>query len=347
MKQPAAPNCTPAEIDEAAVWIARLHAPDRTLQVERGFRRWLAGSPSRAHAFETVSAGWELAGMLQRKPFPRLSRWQRAGFREGFWRASAAVAGIATLAVAAALVFYFHDRGVATGVGEQRVVTLEDGTRITLNTATRIVADYDQRQRRVELKGGEALFEVAKKDASWPFVVLVGHRTITALGTSFVVRADATGTSVVLVEGKVVVAAADAPKPGAAKQPQTNQPGANQPRVLTPGQRLKFSNDRPGAQPPVIDRPALEKVTAWRWGQIELEDTELQVAVDEMNRYSQVKLSVASPEARRIKINGIFRTGDTANFAAALAATYGLTVVTTQDAIVLEGTPAPSRGPTP
>jgi len=342
MRKEAAPNCTPAEIDEAAVWIARLHAPDRTLQVERGFRRWLAGSPGRAHAFETVSAGWELAGMLQRKPFPRLSRWQRAGFREGFLRASAAVAGIASLAVAVALVIYFNHRGVATGVGEQRMVTLEDGTRITLNTATRIVADYDQHQRRVELKSGEALFDVAKQDASRPFVVLVGNRTITALGTSFVVREDATGTSVVLFEGKVMVAAADAerPKPGAVKQPPAGQ-------VLIPGQRLKFSNDQSSAQPPVIDRPALEKVTAWRWGQLELEDTELQAAVDEMNRYSEVKLSVASPEARRIKINGIFRTGDTANFAAALAAAYGLTVETTQNAIVLKGTPATSRGSTP
>lgn len=110
---------------------------------------------------------------------------------------------------------------------------------------------------------------------------------------------------------------------------------------------MKFSNDKAGARPPVIDRPALQKVTAWRWGQIELEDTELQAAVDEMNRYSEVKLSVASPETRRIKINGIFRTGDTANFAAALAEAYGLTVVTTQNAIVLEGTAATSRGSTP
>lgn len=321
---PKKPACTPEEIDEAAVWIARLHAPDRTLQVERGFRRWLASSPSRAHAFETVSAGWELAGMLQRTPFPRMSRWERAGFRQGFVRASAVVAAMSVVVVAVSLLFYFRDDGVATNIGEQRVVTLEDGTRITLNTSTRIVARYDEHERKVELRSGEALFEVAKKEATWPFVVVAGDRTITALGTSFVVREDAKGTSVVLVEGKVAVATLDS------KQPEQ----AGKPRVLSPGQRLTFAGGQVS-----LDEPGVQKVVAWRWGQVELEDTSLEAAAEEMNRYSTVKLRVATPEARKIRINGIFRTGDTANFAAALAETYGLSVLTTPDAIILEGTP--------
>jgi transmembrane sensor len=324
------PACTPAEIDEAAVWIARLHAPDRTLQVERGFRRWLASSPGRAQAFETVSAGWELAGMLQRKPFPRMSRWERAGFRQGFMRASAVVAAMSVVAVAVSLLFYFRDEGVTTNIGEQRVVTLEDGTRITLNTSTRIVTRYDEHERKVELRSGEALFEVAKKDASWPFVVVAGNRTITALGTSFVVREDEKGTSVVLVEGKVAVATVDSKQPEASSAPQT----------LSPGQRLTFAHGEVA-----LDEPGVQKVVAWRWGQVELEDTSLEAAAEEMNRYSTVKLLVATPEARNIRINGVFRTGDTSNFAAALAETYGLTVVTTPDAIVLEGAPRASRRP--
>ncbi|WP_129779491.1 FecR family protein [Peristeroidobacter soli] len=318
------PGCTPAEIDEAAVWIARLHAPDRTLQVERGFKRWLAGSPGRARAFEIVSDGWELAGRLQHQPFPRMSRWQRAGFREGFMRASAVVAAMSVLVVVA-LVFYFRAEGVSTSVGEQRVLTLEDGSRITLNTSTRIVTHYDEHVRKVELRSGEALFEVVKKEASWPFVVVAGDRTITALGTSFVVREDAKGTSVVLMEGRVSVASAEGQRAA--------------PQVLSPGQRVTFANGEAS-----LDEPVVQKVVAWRFGQVDLEDTTLEAAAEEMNRYSTVKLSIATPEARKLRVNGVFRTGDTASFAAALAATYGLTVVSAPDTIVLEGEPRASNG---
>lgn len=322
------PAPTPEEIDEAAVWIARLHAPSRTLQVERGFRRWLTESPSHAAAFETVSTGWELSGMLERRPFPRLNRWQRAGFREGFVHATTAVAATVALFVGALVLHQIYSDEVKTSVGEQRTVTLEDGSRMTLNTATRVAVQYDEHARRIELKSGEALFEVTKQERPWPFIVSVGDRTITAVGTAFVVRADARETSVFMVEGEVVVAPSSAA-----------QQAAPMPQPLTMGQRLTFASDGSGAAP-MLDQPNARKVIAWRWGQVELEDTPLAAAVEEMNRYSAIKLSVATLEARRIRINGIFRTGDTANFAVAVAETYGLTVVSSPNAIVLEGRPA-------
>jgi transmembrane sensor len=77
--------------------------------------------------------------------------------------------------------------GVGTNIGEQRVLALEDGTRVILDTDTRVVVSYDGHIRSVELKEGEALFEVAKR-ANWPFVVTAGDRRIEALGTSFVER---------------------------------------------------------------------------------------------------------------------------------------------------------------
>jgi len=51
---------------EAACWIARLHGPYRTSQVEAGFRRWLAERPERASAFELLTEVWEKAGQLRR-----------------------------------------------------------------------------------------------------------------------------------------------------------------------------------------------------------------------------------------------------------------------------------------
>src|SRR5690606_28626324 len=94
---------------------------------------------------------------------------------------------------------------VRTGVGEQRTVTLEDGSRVSLNTATRLSLHFDRGVRRVRLQSGEALFEVAR-DPGRPFVVESGDRQVRALGTAFIVRRDAGRIAVTLMEGSVEVA---------------------------------------------------------------------------------------------------------------------------------------------
>lgn len=315
--------CTPEEIDEAAVWIARLRAPDRTITVEKGLRRWLAAKPSHGAAFEIVSNAWELTGALQRRPFPRLSRWERSGFRVGF--ATAAVACAALLVTIGA---YLHiiTQGVVSDVGEQRTLTLEDGTRVFLNTASRLVVDYDASERKVELKNGEALFEVAKR-SDWPFVVVAGGREITALGTSFVVRNDHIDLSVTLIEGKVAVA----PTTPIVQLPLAQAPA--EPVTLAPGERLTVAADQPSR----IDHPSIEQLTAWRRGVVEFDQTDLRSAVDEMNRYSKLKVVIEGAGLADIRINGVFRAGDAAGFAAAVSRAYGLKLARSADELVLTG----------
>ena len=316
---------TDEELDEAAVWIARLHAPDRSLKVERGFQRWQTEKASHAAAFATVSSAWELSGALQSRPFARVSRWERAGFRAGFWRSTVAVA-CAAVVCSVGVALYLRATGVVTGIGEQRVLVLEDGTRVSLNTESRLVVHFNQSSRRVELDRGEALFEVAA-DPARPFIVRAGHRQIEALGTSFVVREEDHRLSVVLVEGKVAVSDDDAPA-----SPTVTSDAV----TLTPGERLTFKSD----ETPAIDRPSLEKVTAWRRGQVDLDETPLAEAATEMNRYSTLKLRVVQTEAARLPISGVFRAGDTEGFAEAVARSYALSVERRPHEIVLTGVPS-------
>jgi len=192
---------------------------------------------------------------------------------------------------------------------------------VYLNTATHIVVHYDRHSRRVELEAGEALFDVAKS-SDRPFMVTAGDRQVTALGTSFVVRRDAQRLAVTLVEGKVTV---------------------NQTFTLSPGQRLTLTPGG-GAR---LDMPSLEIATAWRRGQVILDDTPLSSAVAEMNRYSPVELVIEQPEAGRLLISGLFQAGDSASFARAIAATYGLTALNKGDRIVLAGVPRSGGQPVP
>ena len=98
----------------------------------------------------------------------------------------------------------------ATAVGEQRLVVLKDGTKLSLNTATRVHVEFASKHRHVALECGEALFEVAK-DAKRPFVVEAGGSEVTALGTVFSVRVTSDVAhqtevlAVTLVEGQVRV----------------------------------------------------------------------------------------------------------------------------------------------
>ncbi len=90
-----------------------------------------------------------------------------------------------------------------TGVGEQRNVTLPDGSQAFLNTDSAIAIDYDA-GRQVRLLRGEAAFTVAPA-AGEPFVVAVGDGTVTALGTRFIVRMASEETSVAVTEHSVRV----------------------------------------------------------------------------------------------------------------------------------------------
>jgi transmembrane sensor len=211
-----------------------------------------------------------------------------------------------------------HESSITTAVGEQRSLTLTDGTRIYLNTDTRLFVHETERQRRVQLESGEALFDVAQ-DPQRPFVVTAGNREIMALGTSFVIRRDPRQLVVTLMEGKVAVTADGA----------RTQAGAT---VMTPGQRITFTE----RAVPRLDAPTLETVTAWRRGEVVLDRTRLQDAVSEMNRYSAVKLRIDDPRVENILVSGIFRAGDSARFARAVAETYHLSVEEERQVIVID-----------
>jgi transmembrane sensor len=321
---------------EAAAWIARLHGPNRTQDTEDGLRRWLADAPEHASAFELVTDTWEKSARLRRRPMEQVASWERAGIRIRFSRAALSTAAIFALAVAAT-VFFLHSDAVTTGIGELRTVALEDGSRVHLNTNTRVLVHYDSRVRRVRLERGEALFEVAKRP-DWPFIVTAGDRQIRALGTEFVVRRDARDLAVTLVEGRVTVSPVAAVQQSggstgspAAPQSKSARPAKSQTFTLTPGERLTLGDARPAR----IDRPSLQRVIAWERGQVALDDTSLAAAVAEMNRYSHRRIVIVDPGIAAIRVSGIFQAGDSASFAQAVARLHHLKVLSAYDEIDL------------
>jgi transmembrane sensor len=315
------------------VWVARLHGPDRSPQMETHFRRWLAQSAAHRLAFERCTDAWEaVPGITVADAFKAGASLavEAAIARERWWRRGRWLLLVLLAVLAAASAFTLHrwltvDSYVTT-IGEQRHVTLADGSRLSLNTQTRVHVKMDEARRTVQLDAGEAIFEVAK-DPLRPFVVRVGRSEVIAVGTVFSVRFEKGSSrvpepnlAVVLIEGEVTVRP-DAVERAASKS-QRDQVTMRQ------GDRLRVS--RPAEKPDSpavaqVDRPSVETLVAWRRGEVIFGDVSLAEAVSEMNRYTRTPI-VVQGDVGRLRVSGSYHTGDGQGFAAALAALHGLDV---------------------
>jgi transmembrane sensor len=327
------PVVSPEVAAEAAVWVARLHGPSRSRDMERECLAWQARSAAHRHAFERCTETW------QDVPRISLATAYAAGARSSdssrrggaWWRGHRRLAAGLALGVfvlgggLSLLVQQWRSAGVyATGVGEQRVVVLGDGTRMSLNTASRVRVELGSSIRLVSVQdGGEVLFEVAR-DPRRPFMVRAGGSEIVAVGTSFSVRVDRSSRagrdslSVTLLEGKVTV------RPVAEGGGSGVAPGS--PVAMQPGERLTLAKAE-GAAKVVLarDRPRADQVLAWRRSEAVFDDVSLNDAVAEMNRYSRTPIVLVSdPATGTRRVSGQFRTGDNLAFATAVAAVHGL-----------------------
>jgi transmembrane sensor len=116
-------------------------------------------------------------------------------------------AALAAVIVGAALVTWLQlGRGTlyATAIGEQRSIALADGSTIALGARSRVRVHFTDQEREVEFLAGEALFGVAK-DPTRPFVVATSNTRVRAVGTQFDVHKRTSGTTVTVLEGRVVV----------------------------------------------------------------------------------------------------------------------------------------------
>lgn len=308
---------------EASVWIVRLHGAHRTPELEAGFRRWLEASPDNAAEFERVTSVWEAAPHASIAGLPRVVHREPASPSPRRWAIAATL-----LLVAAGGAFLAYrvelDPEYVTAIGEQRTVPLDDGSRIALNSNSKVKIEFTESRRTVRLLRGEAFFEVAHNQQR-PFVVIAGDNQVTAVGTAFEVRYEPDHIDVTLVEGKVNVTSTaellEVPASVSSSLSGTSKLSSSG-YAMTAGERLRVAK---GAAPSV-DAPRVDAVTAWRRGEVMLDDTPLTDAVAEMNRYSKVALVIDEGSIATLHVSGIYHTGDSEGFAQTVANLYGLKV---------------------
>jgi len=325
------PSVSPDIAAEAAVWISQLHGPSRTPAMVRECLAWQAQSTAHRLAFERCTETWQEVANLSLSAYANAWGSSKRAPEQRVRVARPMQWALATLFLVLASVLVlalqpWHTGEVyATGVGEHRVVMLADGSRMSLNTATKVRASLSSSKRVVDVESGEALFEVAK-DATRPFLVTAGGTEVKATGTAFLVRLQSsrqevsTSLEVTLIEGQVVL------------RPQAGLVGVAAgagPVVMTAGEHVQIDGAMAASRISKVrvDRPGMDRAVAWIRGEASFDDFTLSDAVAEMNRYSPKPIVlVDAGRLKELRVSGLYRTGDSASFARAVAALHGLDV---------------------
>jgi transmembrane sensor len=285
---------------------------------------WLAQSPAHLVAYLRLESALDRTDRLvalrapsAEMPSPVARSWS--------WpmllKIAAAFAFVAVLGIAAAslLIPRPGERIYRTAIGGRETITFTDGSKIELNTNSVLRARMTTNERVVWLDRGEAFFQV-KHDAAHPFVVMVGERRVTDLGTQFIVRREPKSLEVAVMQGRVWFDTPD-------KQTLT------QTALLMPGDVATVAANKMSRTKMTVHE--LSNELAWRRGVLVFHHTPLSEAAEELNRYNRLKIVISDSAAAGLTMNGSFPANSISAFTEAARDVFGLKVEYRGDEIVI------------
>lgn len=308
---------------QAAAWFARLRADDVSESDRRDCRQWLDADARHRAAYERIERMWSNLG--EHAPHPEVALRIRAetpavvapqaarrrSARAAWW--SGAAAALIALAVVGWRLLpapAVPEQQYVTAVGESRTIALSDGSRVSLDTDTRLRVRFSGEQRLLSLVRGRAFFRVAKETR--PFLVQTEDGSVRAVGTEFEVYRRDGEIEVALIEGRVALLAV---APEGARPVQL--------ATLDPGQKASFGQRKPLR---MIEPDRQAALPAWLSGKLAFEDQTLTSAVTEFNRYSRRRIVLQGDEVAKIRVSGVFRSDDPHAFVEALQELYPVAV---------------------
>lgn len=212
---------------------------------------------------------------------------------------------------------------VETRAGENREVSLDDGSTVSVGARSVLWATLSRDAREVTLERGEAFFRVAK-DPARPFTVKIGNTTVAAVGTAFNIRRSGERVVVAVADGIVKVDALAAQ--GAA--PSRAQLGV--------GQQLSINTNNGSSSMQVVDAGG---IAAWRDGLLQYRDEPLPSVIADVTRYSEYDIVIADPAVAELRVTGTVFANDVESWLQSLEAALPVRAIRAPDgAVRLEST---------
>lgn len=210
--------------------------------------------------------------------------------------------------------------------GQQRHITLEDGTKITLNASSRIIYpnSFKDSSKREVILIGEAFFDVAKNPKK-PFIIHTPRMEISVLGTAFNVRdyENELNAETALIRGKVSIW----------KTGHTNNKF-----ILNPNEKFVISNAaiKNNTQAPTAKAVSIQNATArvqplaisnqdgttleteWMLKRMTIRDETLADIVIKLERMYGVEIQILSSKIANQRFSATFENEDLDNILKAL-----------------------------
>jgi transmembrane sensor len=308
------------EIDrQAAKWAAQSDDGSMSPAQIDALLAWIALDPRHRGAYVRALA---IVAQAQRAgvnlPVSRTNSVVRFIARRRILLTGSIAAGLAAVVITAGIVWRNAPPDIySTSIGEARIVSLADGSQLTLNTDSRVEVAYDETLRSIKLVRGEAQFDVAKNKTR-PFTVAAGTLRIEAVGTSFTVKTVPNSPTEVLVrEGVVRV---DGTRNGSL--------------TVKSGFRVLVRADG-NVSRMALSQQEITRRLAWRRGFIYFDNQSLAFVAREFARYSNNHIIVDDTGIAGVTVSGLYRSNDPAGFAKAAAASLGLKVALREDGVHL------------
>lgn len=322
--------------EEAAGWFIRLEGGTLSTDERSQFADWLRESPVHVQEFLFAATTYRALGAIsseERVPLETLQNatlpvvvplfgavgrhpgpTRRSDPRPQPLRLARAVGGAFAALALGGLALFAHplfegtrSTVIATELGEQKSVPLDDGSVVYLNTQSKVIVTLKKQERRLELSYGEALFEVAH-DLSRPFRVQFGRSVVEAVDAAFNVYKQDALTQVAVVEGKVVVsqgkpAGAPGGAPLADASAQAMGTTLDAVTFVTGGYEATVRSD--GHVEPLR---AIRKnvVLSWRDRRLVFEGETLLAIAREFNRYNAPQIRMRDPVLMAQRFDGVF-----------------------------------------
>ncbi|MDD0973963.1 FecR domain-containing protein [Pseudomonas fontis] len=277
---------------DAARWHVQLTAGDGSDDLASAWQGWLASSPQHAWAWDRVE---QLHGRLGSVPgglaFDAFKRAESHGLpRRSLLKGLMIASGVGLGGWASyrsqpaqALLADVH-----SATGELRSLTLEDGSRLTLDTASAVDLRFDEQQRLIRLRQGRILLTSAKDPQQRPLRVETAEGWVQALGTRFSVSQQTQRSEVEVFEHAVLIT----PQHGPAHKVEA-------------GESALFSREH-------VEKPhtLAAAQASWAQGQLIVDNWRLETLIDELGRYRPGLLS-CDESLRHLRVSGNFSLTDT------------------------------------
>ena len=285
----------PRAAREAAQWLVRLRDGELSAAEQQAFEAWRSSHPDHAEAWrraELVCQTLAVVPPALRQPSQPLhsQRERRASIRH--LAVLIACAGPSLWLASRSTPWLSWRAGIRTATGEIRHLSLPDGTRLALNTATAIDIAVDDARRLVTLHAGEIHLATAADPR--PLLVRSGNGSVRAIGTRFNVRHDggllSPRTQVSVTDGAVEIVPVD---------------GVQAARIVKRGWQTSFDDH---AIAP--DKPVAAAASGWLQGVLIAERMPLGEVLAQVARYRRGVVR-CDPAVAQLPVDGIFQLKDT------------------------------------